>query len=93
MNSSEFKLGTEVKQREMIGNIIFDYIEKAIGQMRAPKLTGMIVDLPLTEMYESIPSLPVLENKARIALEMLIIAEFEDAQKEKALALAAAEAK
>ena len=54
MNTEEFKTGTLKVRRELIGNVIFEYIEKAAGTERAPKLTGMIIDLPEFELYRSI---------------------------------------
>lgn len=61
----------EPKKRELIGNIIYDHIERVAGQMKAPKLCGMIIDLPLNELWETIASLENLEGKIKIADDLL----------------------
>jgi hypothetical protein len=33
--------------KDQVGQIIFDYIEKMVGQERAPKITGMLIELPI----------------------------------------------
>ena len=33
--------------KDQVGSIIFDYIEKMVGQERAPKVTGMLIELPI----------------------------------------------
>ena len=45
-NSDEFKNGYDPKKRELIGNLIYDFIESIAGQDKAPKLCGMVIDLP-----------------------------------------------
>jgi len=30
-----------------VGEIIYDYIEKMVGSEKAPKITGMLIDLPI----------------------------------------------
>ena len=46
-NSEEFKNGKDKEKREMIGNIIYDYIHVRAGEDKAPKICGMIINLDL----------------------------------------------
>jgi len=46
-------------RRDLIGNAIYEYVEKLIGVEFAPKITGMIIDLPDIDL---IPTVSTLEN-------------------------------
>ena len=41
--------------KNQVSQIIFDYIEKMVGKERTPKITGMLVELPIIQiqMYMS----------------------------------------
>lgn len=72
--SDEFKrtAGDPKARKEIIGNSIFEYVEKIIGSEGAPKITGMIIDL---EDLQLIPAISTLENltlKARDAMTLLM---------------------
>lgn len=58
-------------KKELIGNVIYEYIEKLFPEL-APKICGMMVDLPYTELINSTKTLESLEAKVRIAHEMLL---------------------
>ncbi len=70
-HSDEFKGAAEKKKRELIGNLIYDHIEKASNEKRAPKLCGMVIDLPMNELLDTIASLDHLEQKIKIADDLL----------------------
>jgi hypothetical protein len=36
--------------KAIIGEFIYEYVEKFVGNQRAPKITGMLIDLPLNEI-------------------------------------------
>ncbi len=58
----------------MIGNAIYEYIEKLIGSEAAPKITGMIIDLTDLELIPAVSTLENLKVKVRdanILLEQL----------------------
>jgi hypothetical protein len=38
--------------KEMVGTFIYDYVEKFVGESSAPKVTGMLIDMPLNEIKE-----------------------------------------
>lgn len=80
-NAEEFKTGTEPKRRELIGNIIYDHIERIVGMEKAPKLCGMVIDLPQAELYESLHSLETLTAKVKVGADLL--KEAQEKEKEK----------
>jgi len=38
------------KYKEQVGNCIYDFVLQQVGQERAPKVTGMLIDLPIEEI-------------------------------------------
>jgi hypothetical protein len=61
MGTQEFTTGNDAKKREMVGNIIYEYIERIAGTLQAPKLTGMIIDLPDGELYDCVSTFEKLD--------------------------------
>jgi hypothetical protein len=55
----------------MIGNAIYEQIEKIVGSDGAPKITGMIIDLNEDELIRAVSSLENLTLKARDANALL----------------------
>lgn len=37
--------------KAQVGEIIYEYVEKIAGESKAPKITGMLIDLPLEEIH------------------------------------------
>lgn len=70
-HSEDYKQAGEPKRRELIGNIIYDHVERLGGQMKAPKICGMLIDLPFVELCETIASLEHLEQKIKVADDLL----------------------
>jgi hypothetical protein len=33
-----------------VGELIYEYIEKMVGPEKAPKITGMLIDLPIPQI-------------------------------------------
>ena len=54
LNTEEFKTGTLKVRKQLIGNVTYEYVEKAAGTERAPKITGMIIDMPEFVLYRYI---------------------------------------
>jgi hypothetical protein len=52
--SHEFKSGDSTIKKELIGNTIYKHVEKIVGDVKAPKITGMLIDLPEAELNYSI---------------------------------------
>ena len=49
--------------KDQVGQIIFDYIEKMVGQERAPKITGMLIELPIQQIQMYMSSYANLQLK------------------------------
>jgi len=49
--------------KDQVGGIIFDYIEKMVGQERAPKITGMLIELPIPQIQMYMSSYANLQMK------------------------------
>ena len=53
--SAEYKkAGSRAQQKELIGNTIYKHVERLVGEKKAPKITGMLIDLPEIELNYSI---------------------------------------
>ena len=75
MNTQEFQSGNIAKKKELIGNAIFEHIERLAGTEKAPKLTGMIIDLPELELYDSVSTFEKLDQKLKIGITLLMDAQ------------------
>lgn len=71
--SEEFKkTASDPKaRRELIGNAIYETVEKVIGTEAAPKITGMIIDLSDLDLIPAVSSLESLSAKVREAYNLL----------------------
>jgi len=52
--SAEFKNADLREKKEIVGNTIYKHVEKIAGEMKAPKITGMLIDLPEIELNYSV---------------------------------------
>jgi hypothetical protein len=59
-------------KKQMIGTHIFPHIIELVSKDLAPKITGMIIDLPVADLNQSIISLAQLQQKVRAAVNLLI---------------------
>lgn len=55
----------------MVGNAIYTYVEELGGEERAPKITGMILDLTQEEMLTSVQTMESLIQYVNTAVKML----------------------
>ena len=73
--SEEFKKASAQsdtkERRELIGNTIYETVEKIVGADTAPKITGMIIDLPEQDLVPTIYTLENLQSKALDASRLL----------------------
>mmetsp|Transcript_30593 Transcript_30593/g.30052 ORF Transcript_30593/g.30052 Transcript_30593/m.30052 type:complete len:101 (+) Transcript_30593:1632-1934(+) len=53
--------------KQMVGENIFEFVEKVAGDDYAPKITGMLIDLPLEEVRAYMQSFERFEEKVREA--------------------------
>ena len=49
--------------RNYVGEFIYEYVEYTIGEEQAPKITGMIIDLPCTDIKSFLYDFYVLYRK------------------------------
>lgn len=65
--SPEFKAAKKKDKKEMVGNLIYKHVEKLVGDVKAPKITGMLIDLPEAELNFSISQWVNFEQKVMSA--------------------------
>jgi RNA recognition motif-containing protein len=70
-NSHEFKAMEEETKREKIGEEIYNYVLDKAGEENAPKITGMIIDLPFNDLITSVQSYEGLQEKIQEGLDLL----------------------
>lgn len=58
--------------KEQVGTLIYDYVCMIIGQEKAPKITGMLIELPVVQMKEYLSSFEALKLKVKEANTLLI---------------------
>ena len=69
--SHDFKNAKKKEKKEIVGNTIYKHVEKLVGEMRAPKITGMLIDLPEAELNYSISQWNHFEQKVMSALQLI----------------------
>ena len=74
--SHEYKSAPDRKtKKDIVGNAIYKHVEKLVGEQKAPKITGMLIDLPEVELNYSIVKWAEFEQKALSALQMITMNE------------------
>lgn len=71
MSSGDFLNLDEDGKREKIGEEIYNYVLEKAGEEAAPKITGMIIDLPFDDLMGSIQSWDGLQEKIQEGLDLL----------------------
>ena len=69
--SPDFKAGSIQDKKEIVGNTIYKHVEKIIGESKAPKITGMLIDLPDTELNFSISTWANFSQKVQSAFALI----------------------
>jgi hypothetical protein len=57
--------------KEQVGHLIYDFVQKIIGVDKAPKITGMLIELPVVQIREYLASLEALKIKVAEANNLL----------------------
>jgi len=57
--------------KDQVGNTIYEYITEMVGQQKAPKITGMLINLPLEQIRQYMRSYEVLVLKVQEANTLL----------------------
>lgn len=69
--SSEFQAADEEKSKELVGEVIYHPIAEAIGDELAPKITGMIIDMPKADLIAAVNSFANLQGKIKEGQSLL----------------------
>lgn len=69
--SQEFSTLSEESKREKIGEEIYNYVLEKAGDESAPKITGMIIDLPFQDLITSVQTWDGLQEKIQEGLDLL----------------------
>jgi hypothetical protein len=62
---------TNQNYRNQVGEFIYEYVERIAGEQKAPKITGMLIDLPIEEIQAYLQDFAKLEEKVREADNLL----------------------
>ena len=57
--------------REQVGTVFFEYIKQLVGQTKAPKVTGMLIDLPIDDIKNIMQDFNLLQTRVTQASELL----------------------
>jgi len=60
------------QKKQMIGTMIFRYVTNMVTKDFSPKITGMIIDLPIAELNFSVSTFETLQVKVRAAVQLLV---------------------
>jgi len=70
-STPDFESKSEEEKREKIGEEIYNYVLEKAGEESAPKITGMIIDLPFADLIKSIQTYEGLQDKINEGLDLL----------------------
>lgn len=62
---------TNPNYKTQVGEFIFEHVERIAGEQKAPKITGMLIDLPIEEIQYYLQDYSKLEEKVREADNLL----------------------
>lgn len=71
LSAPDFVTLTEELKREKIGEEIYNFVLQKAGEESAPKITGMIIDLPYQDLIGSIQTWEGLQDKIQEGLDLL----------------------
>lgn len=57
--------------KQKVGELIFPYISKMVPQDRVPRVTGMLIELPLEQIREYLSNYQVLTDMVGEAMQMI----------------------
>ena len=57
--------------KQQVGEVIYEYVEKISNENLAPKITGMLIDLPLEDIRAYLGNYSILEEKVKQAESLL----------------------
>ena len=57
--------------KAQVGEVIYEFVEKISDETLAPKITGMLIDLPLEDIKAYLSNYNILEEKVIQAQQLL----------------------
>ena len=57
--------------KNQVGEFIYEYVEKVTGEDKAPKITGMLIDLSIPEIQAYLTDFSKLQFKINEAVQLL----------------------
>jgi len=55
--------------KQQVGSCIYEYVVGLVGDEKAPKITGMLIELPINQIRDYMSDFVNLQNKVKEALE------------------------
>jgi len=71
-SSQKFMEAQETQKKQMIGTLIFRYVTNLVTEEFSPKITGMIIDLPMSDLNYSVSNFETLHVKVKSAVQLLV---------------------
>jgi hypothetical protein len=59
-NDEKFMSANEALKKQMVGSFIYPFVTQMVGIDTSPKVTGMIIDLPLADLNYSVSNMETL---------------------------------
>ena len=75
-NDEKYMKSGESQKKHLVGSFIFTHVSQMVGDDISPKVTGMIIDLPLADLNYSVSSFETLQAKVRSAVQLLVDTKF-----------------
>lgn len=57
--------------KQTVGSTIFEFVTKLVGNTNAPKITGMLIDLPIVEIQRYVTNFDLLSQRVNQAQGLL----------------------
>lgn len=57
--------------KEQVGHLIYDYVQLIVGSDKAPKITGMLIELPIQQIKQYLGSFEGLQMRVEEASRLL----------------------
>lgn len=57
--------------KESVGHLIYEYVEMIVGNQKAPKITGMLIELPVPQIKQYLGSFEALQHRVMEADQLL----------------------
>ena len=58
--------------KEQVGHLIFDYVQMLCGKEKAPKITGMLIELPVPQIRQYLSTFEALQMRVEEANRLLM---------------------